>query len=264
MSPESSPQTMRDRPLVLLSNDDGYSAPGLVALREELMRFADVVVCAPDGNQSATSHSLTLHRVLRLRQHAAGVFVVDGTPADCVYVALHAAGKVLPRLPDLCVSGMNHGLNLGVDVFYSGTVAAAREAALRGITSVAVSADAKADPKQAARVGAALALELHERARQAATPTLFNINVPPGKSWPVRATCLGRRTYEGDVLFRTDPRGNEYLWIGGSNATHHDAPGSDTEAYDAGAVGITPLALDLFAPAGMSLAAAVAGAPRAE
>ena len=112
-------------PIILLSNDDGYAAEGLRQLRTELQRHARVIVCAPEVNQSATSHSLTLGRVLRLREVADGVFAVDGTPADSVYVALHAPGRVLPRLPDLCVSGMNHGLNLGVDVFYSGTVAAA-------------------------------------------------------------------------------------------------------------------------------------------
>ncbi len=105
------------RPLVLLSNDDGYTAAGLLALRDALADFADVVVCAPETNQSATSHSLTLHRVLRLRHAGPNVFCVDGTPADCIYVALHSGDRILPRLPDLCVSGMNHGLNLGVDVF---------------------------------------------------------------------------------------------------------------------------------------------------
>jgi 5'-nucleotidase len=129
------------RPLVLLSNDDGVTAKGLLALRDALAKDADVVICAPDQNQSATSHSLSLHRILRLRRVDEGVFTLDGTPADCVYVALHAGTRVLPRRPDLVVSGMNHGLNLGGDVFYSGTVAAAREAALRGIPSIASSAD---------------------------------------------------------------------------------------------------------------------------
>ncbi len=247
------------RPLVLLSNDDGVAASGLMALREALLPTCDVIVCAPESNQSATSHSLTLGRVLRLREVADGVFAVDGTPADSVYVALHAPGRVLPRLPDLCVSGMNHGLNLGVDVFYSGTVAAAREAALRGVLSVAVSADAAADRASAAAAGARIALALSRAvAAGSATGSLFNVNVPPGREWGVRATTLGRRSYESDVVFRTDPRGAEYLWIGGFKAVHHDAPGSDTEAYDAGVIGITPLGLDLHAPAGMALASEAA------
>lgn len=249
------------RPLVLLSNDDGYNSEGLRLVRRELLEHADVVVCAPSTNQSATSHSLTLHRVLRLRESEPGVFDVDGTPADCVYVALHADGRVVPRVPDLCVSGLNHGPNLGVDVFYSGTVAAAREAALRGIPAVALSADTAADRPAAARVGVSIALELLARHRAAPGPTLlFNVNVPPGSAWPVRAASLGRRSYSGDVVFRRDPRGGEYLWIGGADATHHDAPGSDTEAYDEGAVAVTPLALELFDEPGMPMATAIASA----
>lgn len=244
------------RPLILLSNDDGIAAAGLRALREALEPHADVVVCAPELNQSATSHSLSLHRVLRLRSSAPNVHAVDGTPADCVYVALHAADRVLSRKPDLCVSGLNHGLNLGVDVFYSGTVAAAREAALRGIPSIALSADLEADRGAAAKVGAAIALEIFRRteSRGGQAGLLFNVNFPPGSAWPVRATRLGRRSYEGEVVVRRDPRGAEYMWIGGGIPTHEDAPGSDTEAYDQGAVGITPLALHLDLLSGMSTA----------
>lgn len=233
------------RPLILLSNDDGYSAPGLMHLRAALSERADVVVCAPETNQSATSHSLSLNRVLRLRAVAQDVFAIDGTPADCVYVALHAGDRVLPRRPALCVSGMNHGLNLGLDVFYSGTVAAAREAALKGIPSIALSADSQADPRSAAELGARLALGVLALGSTVST-RLFNVNVPPGPGgWPVRATRLGRREYEGGVVFRQDPRGAEYMWIGGGGAAHHAAPGSDTEAYDEGVVSVSPLSLVL-------------------
>jgi 5'-nucleotidase len=200
--------------------------------------------------------------VLRLRAVEPGVFAIDGTPADCIYVALHAGDRILPRLPDLCVSGMNHGLNLGVDVFYSGTVAAAREAALRGIPSVAISADTRADREAAATLGARLAFSVLRSFRASGAPraTLFNVNFPPGASWPVRATSLGKREYGAEVVFRHDPRGGEYMWIGGSSATHQDAPGSDSEAYDEGVASVTPLALELFAPAGLEIAAdAVAG-----
>jgi 5'-nucleotidase len=241
------------RPLVLLTNDDGYRSQGLDAVRVALSAWADVVVCAPESNQSATSHSLTLHRVLRLREVSRGVHALDGTPADCVYVALHSGSRVLPRRPDLCVSGMNLGLNLGVDVFYSGTVAAAREAALRGIPSLALSADSNADLTAAAALGSRLAERLlaesgDEPRGQRGTSSLLNVNFPPGAAWPVRSTTLGHRTYEGEAQFRTDPRGAEYLWIGGTHAVHHDSPGSDTEAYDARVVGITPLALHLDEP----------------
>jgi 5'-nucleotidase len=255
-------------PLVLLSNDDGLAAPGLLALREALARHAEVIVCAPEVNQSATSHSLSLHRILRLRRArdaGAGVFALDGTPADCVYVALHSGTRVLPRRPDLVVSGMNHGLNLGVDVFYSGTVAAAREAALRGIPAVAVSADAGADRTAAAGLGAALALAALEafskragHAGGSAAP-LLNVNIPRGDAWDVRATCLGARLYDEDVDYRVDPRGREYLWIGGAGAVRHDhVPGSDTEAFDAGVVSVTPLTLALWSEAGSAFAGEIA------
>ncbi len=256
---------MTARPLVLLSNDDGFGAAGLRRVHALLREAADVVVCAPATNQSASSHSLTLHRVLRLVDHGDSVFSVDGTPADCVYVALHAGSRVLPRTPDLCVSGVNHGLNLGVDVFYSGTVAAAREAALRGVPSVALSADTNADLHAAASLGVKIALELLSRVgADAGLTRLFNVNFPPGERWKSTATTLGRRTYDGEVVFRKDPRGADYLWIGGTGVTHHEAPGSDTEAYDAGVVGITPLALSLFEPAGTSLAAAAAAVVSSE
>jgi 5'-nucleotidase len=254
------------RPLVLLSNDDGVHAPGLVALRAELARAADVVVCAPESNQSATSHSLTLHRALRLREHSAGglvdTFSLDGTPADCVYVALHSGTRVLPRRPDLVVSGMNHGLNLGADVFYSGTVAAAREGALRGLPAVAISADRGADRERAAALGARLALAALEHARERPGPFLLNVNIPPcpsepGTDWEVRATKLGSRLYEDEVVYRRDPRGDEYLWIGGALLEHEAVPGSDTEAHDARIASVTPLVLDLADRTGHALAHAV-------
>ena len=130
-----------DRPLVLLSNDDGHASQGIRAMRAALVEAgADVVVLAPETEQSASSHALTLNRSMRLRAVEPGVFALDGTPADCVYVALHAGTRILPRRPDLVVSGINHGMNLGQDAFYSGTIAAAREGALRGILAVAASA----------------------------------------------------------------------------------------------------------------------------
>jgi len=250
------------RPLVLLSNDDGVTAPGLLALRDALAERADVVICAPEINQSATSHSLSLHRILRVREVEAGVFALDGTPADCVYVALHSGTRILPRRPDLTVSGLNHGLNLGVDVFYSGTVAAAREAALRGIPSVAVSADVGADRAAAARLGARIALRALAAFTRAGGPRaalLLNVNIPPGARWPVRATRLGARLYAEDVDYRKDPRGREYLWIGGAGEVRHArVPGSDTEAHDEGAASVTPLSLDLWAGEGAAFAAELA------
>ncbi len=232
------------RPLVLLSNDDGYRARGIEILRAALEDFAEVFVCAPETEQSATSHSLSLHRPLRLFQHDERVFSVDGTPADCVYVALHAEGRVLPRRPDLVVSGLNHGVNLGDDVFYSGTVAAAREGALKGYPSLAVSASVDADQKRAAELAARIGQGVITEANGG--PLLLNVNFPEGSGWRVRATRLGSRVYKDGVEFRRDPRGREYLWIGGPGVEHREIAGSDTEAFDQGQVGVTPLVLDLW------------------
>ncbi|HEY6558970.1 MAG TPA: 5'/3'-nucleotidase SurE [Polyangiaceae bacterium] len=233
-----------NRPLVLLSNDDGYRASGIVLLKRALQTFADVVVCAPESEQSAMSHSLTLHRPLRLYEQESGVFSVDGTPADCVYVALHATRRVLPRRPDLVVSGLNHGVNLGDDVFYSGTVAAARESALKGVLSMAVSAAYDADQSAACAVATRLAQAV--LAAQLKKPLLLNVNFPGGSSWPLCATRLGARVYHEEIEFRRDPRGREYLWIGGPGVEHRQVAGSDTEAFDKGMVGVTPLVLDLW------------------
>ena len=236
---------MPARPLVLLSNDDGYAAAGINALREALLPHADVVVAAPESEQSAASHALSLHRPLRLVERGTGVYSLDGTPADSVYVALHATSRLLPRRPDVVVSGLNHGVNLGDDVFYSGTVAAAREGALKGVPSLAVSADAATDRAAAAAHATKLALLL-ARSKFRRAP-LLNVNYPPGASWDVRATRLGSRIYRDEVEFRVDPRGREYLWIGGPGVEHRLIAGSDTEAYDQGLVSVTPLLLDLWA-----------------
>lgn len=231
------------KPLVLLSNDDGYRASGLNLLARALRERFEVVVCAPDVEQSATSHSLSLNRPLRLVEHEPGVFSVDGTPADSVYVAL-SSERVLSRRPDLVISGMNHGLNLGLDVFYSGTVAAAREGALQGHVALAISAVVETHHMAAARQAAWLAEAVLRCGLKG--PRLFNVNVPSGQKWEVRATRLGKRIYAGGLVERKDPRGVPYYWIGGSEVTHHPAPGSDTEAYDQGVIGITPLVLDLW------------------
>ncbi len=232
-----------EQPLVLVSNDDGYRAQGIVHLTEALRRHFQVVVCAPDNEQSASSHSLSLNRPLRVEQHDEGVFSVDGTPADSVYIALHER-SILPKRPDLVVSGMNHGLNLGQDVFYSGTVAAAREGALQGVPALAVSAHFQADLVAACADAARLAMRMVELYRGRAC--LFNANYPPGDQWPHRATCAGRRVYSGGLVARHDPRGRPYFWIGGDQVRHEGHEGSDTQAFDQGIVGVTPLILDLW------------------
>lgn len=231
------------RPLVLLSNDDGHASAGIRAMRDALGAWTDVVLLAPENEQSASSHSLSLHRPLRLRAVEPGIFALDGTPADCVYVALHAGTRVLPRRPDLVVSGINHGMNLGQDAFYSGTVAAAREGALRGIPAVATSAHGGADLAASAELTSRIAREL--LSLRPGRGTLLNVNVPRGWTGEVRATRLGARIYEEVVDFRRDPRGREYLWLGGPGVRHERDAGTDTDAYDDGAVSITPLLLDL-------------------
>ena len=203
----------------------------------------DVVTLAPETEQSASSHSLSLHRTMRLRAVEAGVFALDGTPADCVYVALHAGTRVLPRRPDVVVSGINHGMNLGQDAFYSGTIAAAREGALRGIPAVAASAHPSLD---LAPVAAATA-DVARRARdiRPGRGRLLSLNFPPAWKGEIRAGHLGTRFYDEIVDFRRDPRGREYLWVGGPAVRHEPDPGSDTDAYDEGVASITPLLLDL-------------------
>ena len=230
-----------DRPLVLLTNDDGYDADGLVALRTVLARKARVVVIAPLIEQSACSHALTLHRALRLRLIRKDWYALDGTPADCVYVGLFAGDRLLPRRPDVVVSGINRGLNLGFDIYYSGTVAAAREAAIRGVPAVAVSADVRSEPKAAAGVGAQVAWAAMKLGEGLSVPLLLNVNIPPGRHWTLRATRPGRRTYGEGVDFRVDPRGREYLWIGAPGVHHGSDPGTDTDAFDRGEVGVSSL-----------------------
>lgn len=233
------------RPLILLSNDDGYTAPGIRCMQAALREFADVIICAPATEQSATSHAISLNRPLRLHEAERGVFFLDGTPADCVYVALHAGDRIVPRRPDLVVSGLNHGLNLGNDVFYSGTVAAAREGALRGVSAIAFSASLETDLSAACQVAARLTQGAIALGGE--DTLLVNVNFPPGNEWPVRATQLGNRVYQDGVVFRSDPRGGEYLWIGTGGVKHSGSVNSDTAAFDQGFVGVTPLSLELWA-----------------
>jgi 5'-nucleotidase len=250
------------RPLILLSNDDGVHASGLRALREALSSLADVFTVAPEAEQSATSHRITLSAPLRHRELGDDVHAVDGTPADCVYVALVLKG-LLPRRPDLVVSGINHGFNLGMDVIYSGTVAAAREGALRGVRALAISAHPAADHAEVAKhtlplVARALTPELP--GASASSTFLFNVNFPMATPLGVRATRLGRRDYTDSVEVRADPRGRSYYWIGGAVSGHDSAEGADTTAVDNGYVSITPLSLELTQPAHIAAASFLADA----
>lgn len=241
----------RRRPLILVSNDDGIQAPGIAALASALAPLGRVYTVAPATEQSATSHSMTLARPLRLRRLDPFRCAVDGTPVDSVYVALHLAG-VLPGRPDIVVSGINHGVNLGSDVFYSGTVAAAREGALRGVPAIAFSLARHGDMTAAGLVAREIVAAV--LARRVTDPLLLNVNIPAGRIRGVRTARLGQRLYDEIVEMRNDPRGLQYLWIGGPNVHHAPSEGTDTAAHDDGFVSVTPLSLELLRHDQMALA----------
>ncbi len=228
---------------VLLSNDDGVHSTGIAALTAA---FGDdeVWVVAPDREQSASSHAISLHRPLRLFEVGPRKFAVDGTPTDAVYMGLNHVLK--GAWPDVVVSGVNHGPNLANDVHYSGTVAAAMEAALLGVHAIAVSLAGPPphDFSEAARFAVALARRVV--ANPPPAPILLNVNVPPGPVRGYRFVRLGRRTYGNEVVEKTDPRGRKYYWIGGEGgATNEDIPGSDCNvATKDRLVSVTPLHLD--------------------
>lgn len=230
---------------ILVTNDDGYLALGIAALVRAAEPLGDVRVVAPDREQSATSHSLTLHHPLRVRTLREAM-VVDGTPTDCVVLAV---GELLERRPDFVLSGVNHGANLGDDVLYSGTVAGAMEATLLGIPAVAVSYAGR-DPEEIEAWVPLLTDLLRRIIGRDAFPdeTLLNINlpaVPPERVTGIRVTKLGRRAYEGSLTRAEDPNGREYFWIGGGESRWWGGPGSDFQAIEEGYVSVTPLHLDL-------------------
>ncbi len=227
---------------LLLSNDDGIYAPGLAAL---VAAFPDdeVWIVAPDREQSASSHSISLHRPLRILEVGPRRFSVDGTPTDAVYMGLNLVLK--ERRPDLVLSGVNHGPNLGTDVLYSGTVAAAMEGALLGCHAIAVSLASSAPHafEHAAAFAAALGRRIVLNPPPA--PVLLNVNVPPGPVKGYRFARLGRRTYGNEVVQNTDPRGRKYYWIGGEGAVNEDIPHTDCNCvFQDGLVSVTPLHLD--------------------
>ena len=230
---------------VLVSNDDGLWSPGLQALIAELEPLGEVWAVAPDREQSAASHAISLHRPLRMHRVHERQFAVDGTPSDCIYLAMNHLLK--DKRPDLVVSGVNHGANLADDVTYSGTVAAAMEGALFKVPALAISLASQSrkwEFTHAARFGRSLAeAVLSHPLPQGA---LLNVNVPDGPIKGFAFTKLGKRSYGQVVDERTDPRGRHYYWIGGDAQGHEDVPGSDCNAtYDEGLVSITPLHLDL-------------------
>ncbi len=230
---------------ILISNDDGVFAPGLVDLRNALRSIDRVRVVAPDRERSAASHALTLHLPLQMKKLDDDVYAVDGTPADCVHLALNGIYKADP--PRVVVSGINRGGNLGDDVTYSGTVAAAREAAILGFTSFAISNEQGGDEHDfsaAAEFAARLVRHLLENPLPKGI--MLNVNVPggPAPAPPFRITRLGHRIYGDEVVRKVDPRGNDYYWIAGQEHGFESIPDSDLDAVHAGFVSLTPIRID--------------------
>jgi 5'-nucleotidase len=234
---------------LLCTNDDGILAVGIETLVRAAESLGEVHVVAPDREQSATSHSLTLHHPVRPVQRGERRWQVDGTPTDCVLLAVEA---LLPARPDFVLSGVNHGQNMGEDVLYSGTVAAAMEGLSLGIPSIAVSfaatdlrADARRLTDQTELLGRLLA---HLVALRLPTDTLLNVNLPPlppDEVKGVRVTRLGRRVYSNSLTPMSDPWGRQIFWIGGGSAEWSGEPDSDFQAVRDGYISVTPLRLDL-------------------
>ena len=248
-------------PTILVTNDDGIHAPGLAALAEAVRPLGDVLVVAPHQESSAIGHALTLRRPLRLDQHGPNRYAVDGTPTDCVNIAV--AVLLDGRLPDLVVSGINTGWNLGDDVTYSGTVSGALEAALLGAPAIAVSLMRTRDWTFDFGPSAAIAHDVAVRVLAAGLPdrTFLNVNVPKGRPKGIRVTVQGQRNHVTTIARREDPRGLHYFWIEeGENAwLPHDH--SDHQTCHDGYVSITPLQADMTAHAALDRVRALVAGP---
>jgi 5'-nucleotidase len=237
------------RPCILVSNDDGVQAPGIVALAQALRTVGDVVVVAPERNWSAVGHTKTMHKPLRATEapfvDGLTAFQTSGSPSDCVALALLGlAGRPV----DLVVSGINNGPNVGTDILYSGTFAAAAEGAIFGISAFAISLNvgACANYRGAAHFAARLARRICET--PADRPWLLNVNVPDlaeGEVAEVEITRLGERIYQDALVERLDPRGRRYYWIGGEVPTGMAEEGTDIGALAAARISLTPIRLDL-------------------
>ncbi len=231
---------------IMVTNDDGIHAPGIRALAEAMQELGSVTVVAPDRERSAAGHSLTLHSPLRIFELHKGWYAVDGTPTDCVNMGIH---NMLPISPDLVVSGINHGANLGDDVTYSGTVAAAMEANLMGIPAIAFSLATfdKSDKfSDAAKIAVRIARQVISNGLPA--DTFLNVNIPNcrlAEMKPTLVTRQGKRSFIGKIVDKTDPRGRKYFWIGSEEPGPNDEEGTDFHAINRGHVSVTPLHLDL-------------------
>src|SRR5688572_19466781 len=230
---------------ILVSNDDGYFAPGITVLAEALSNCAEVTVVAPERDRSGASNSLTLDRPLSVRRAPNGYFYVNGTPTDCVHLAVTG---LLDALPDVVVSGINYGANMGDDTIYSGTVAAATEGFLLGIPSIAISlvAEGGGHFETAARVACDLVRRF--QSRPLGQPVLLNVNVPDARYDDVRGTAvtrLGKRHKAEPVVKSTTPRGETVYWVGAAGGAQDAGEGTDFHAIARNYVSITPLQVDL-------------------
>ena len=237
--------TMSPRPLILVTNDDGIRAPGLEMLATALASVGEVEVYAPESQQSAVGHSVSLHKPLRVNTLKPGWHMVDGTPTDCVMLAVR---QLLGRKPDLVVSGVNAGANLGDDVIYSGTVAGAVEGMLLGVPSIAVSDVSYHPVHQQTAAEVAVVVARYVLAHGLPADTTLNVNVPDCPYAELKGlaiTRMGRRNYHDEIVCRTDPRGGAYYWIGGDEPAHIKEEGTDFEAIELGKVSITPLQRDV-------------------
>lgn len=233
---------------ILVSNDDGILAPGLALLTDVCQTVGTVTVVAPDREQSGTSHSLTMHRPLRPGRRPDGSFQVDGTPTDCVLLAI---GTLMPERPDFLFSGVNHGPNMGEDVLYSGTVAAAMEGVTLGVPSVAISFAGPGSDLETLQSYRATLTRIVQRIVEVETfppETLLNINLPPCGAPAVRGvrvTTLGSRYFSESLTRMKDPWGREMFWIGGGSIHWTGGAQSDHHAVAEGFISITPLHMDL-------------------
>jgi 5'-nucleotidase len=230
---------------ILVANDDGYLAPGLAALADRMRNLGEVFVIAPESNHSGASNSLTLNRPLTVREASNGFLYVNGTPTDCVHIALTG---LLDERPDLVVSGINNGQNMGDDTIYSGTVAAAMEGYLFGVPSIAFSHVEKghAHLDAAAQVAADLVARFIRGPLKG--PILLNVNIPNrphDELRGMRVTRLGKRHHSEPVIRAADPQGEPIYWIGAAGVAKDAGPGTDFHAVENGHVSITPLQIDL-------------------
>ncbi len=230
---------------ILLSNDDGYLAPGLAALARATRAVADIDVVAPERDRSGASNSLTLDRPLRVRRGENGFLFVDGTPTDCVHIAITG---LMETEPDMVISGINRGANLGDDVIYSGTVAAAMEGRFLGFPAIAVSLVGKTSTHFETAATFVVQLVRHLRTHSLPADTILNVNVPDlpyAQIAGIEVTRLGHRHRAEPVIKSTDPHGNPIYWVGAAGAEADAGPGTDFFAIKRNCISITPLQVDL-------------------